>query len=228
MVNWYEWVQDVQDALKWEDMTIASARPERWRRESWHVRPSSPSVWTNHILCSFYFEFSNLSNVQILLVGHVDQVFHKFCGAIPPSLSSHLIPIQFSLHYKGSVQKPQSRKMSVMGVPPLPSPHHGKRPAKKLTEKNHGKGGYPPPHHGQKPWLGFLNTSLILSNIATILGKSVYKKTCIFGHCPNCNLTPPIAQIRALCGTTILPKMRKFFKQQFWLWEWIFWQWLKS
>ena len=41
------------------------------------------------------------------------------------------------------------------------------------------------------------------------------KKPCIFGHCPNCNLTPPVAQIRALCGTTILPKMRKFFKQQF-------------
>ena len=37
-----------------------------------------------------------------------------------------------------------------------------------------------------------------------------------------------IAQIRALCGTTILPKMRKFFKKQFWLWEWIFWQWLRS
>ena len=41
--------------------------------------------------------------------------------------------------------------------PPPPSPHHGKRPAKKLTEKNHGKGGYPPPHHGHLPWLGFLN-----------------------------------------------------------------------
>ena len=54
--------------------------------KSTHVRPSSPSVWSNHILCSFYFEFSNLSNVQILLIGHVDQVFHKFCGAIPPSL----------------------------------------------------------------------------------------------------------------------------------------------
>ena len=38
MVSWYEWVQDVQDALKWEEMDI------------------------------------------------VDQVFHKFCGAIPPSL----------------------------------------------------------------------------------------------------------------------------------------------
>ena len=62
----------------------------------------------------------------------------------------------------------------------------------------------------------------------TIKGSPIQKKTCIFGHCPNCNLTPPIAQIRALCGTTILPKMRKFFKQQFWLWEWIFWQWLMS
>ena len=54
------------------------------------------------------------------------------------------------------------------------------------------------------------------------------KKTCIFGHCPNCNLTPPNAQIRALCGTTILLKMRKFFKQPFWLWKWIFWQWIMS
>ena len=36
---------------------------------------------------------------------------------------------------KGSVQKPQSRLFAVMGVPP---PHHGERPAKKLTEKNHG------------------------------------------------------------------------------------------
>ena len=27
------------------------------------------------------------------------------------------------------------------------------------------------------------------------------KNRCIFGHCPNCDLTPPIAQIRALCGT---------------------------
>ena len=40
------------------------------------------------------------------------------------------------------------------------------------------------------------------------LGKPHPKKTCIFGHCPNCNLTPPIAQIRALCGTKFLPKMR--------------------
>ena len=39
------------------------------------------------------------------------------------------------------------------------------------------------------------------------------EKPCIFGHCPNCDLTPPIAQIRALCGTIFLPKMRKFLKQ---------------
>ena len=45
------------------------------------------------------------------------------------------------------------------------------------------------------------------------------KKPCIFGHCPNCDLTPPKAQIRALCGTIFLPKMRKFFKQPFLLWE---------
>ena len=36
------------------------------------------------------------------------------------------------------------------GGPPPPSPHNGKRPAKKLTEKNHGKGGYPPPPHHSK------------------------------------------------------------------------------
>ena len=59
-------------------------------------------------------------------------------------------------------------------------------------------------------------------------GSPTPKTTRIFGHCPNCNLTPPIAQIRALCVTTILPKIWKFFKQQFWLWEWIFWQWLRS
>ena len=41
------------------------------------------------------------------------------------------------------------------------------------------------------------------------------KKPCIFGYCPNCDLTPPIAQIRALCGTNFCPKVRNFFKQQF-------------
>ena len=66
--------------------TAWAPKARRPTSKSTHVRPSSPSVWSNHILCSFYFEFSNLSNVQILLIGHVDQVFHKFCGAIPPSL----------------------------------------------------------------------------------------------------------------------------------------------
>ena len=36
------------------------------------------------------------------------------------------------------------------------------------------------------------------------------KKQCIFGHCPNCDLTPLIAQIRALCGT-ITPQRYLFF-----------------
>ena len=54
------------------------------------------------------------------------------------------------------------------------------------------------------------------------------KKTVYIWALPKLQFDPPIAQIRALCGTTILPKMRKFFKQQFWLWEWIFWQWLMS
>ena len=46
-------------------------------------------------------------------------------------------------------------------------------------------------------------------------GSPTPKKSYIFGHCPNCDLTPPIAQIRALCDTMFLPKMRKFSKQQF-------------
>ena len=66
--------------------TAWAPKARRPTSKSTHVRPSSPSVWSNHILCSFYFEFSYLSNVQILRNGHVDQVFHKFCGAIPPSL----------------------------------------------------------------------------------------------------------------------------------------------
>ena len=45
---------------------------------------------------------------------------------------------------------------------------------------------------------------------------------------PILQFDPPITQIRALCGTITLPKIRKFFKHQFWLWEWIFWQWLRS
>ena len=76
--------------------------PKAWRPtlKSTHVRPSSPSVWSNHILCSFYFEFSYLSNVQILLNGHVDQVFHKFCGAIPPSLMVfYYYALPMSYHY---------------------------------------------------------------------------------------------------------------------------------
>ena len=38
------------------------------------------------------------------------------------------------------------------------------------------------------------------------------KKTCIFGHCPNCDLTPPIAQIRALCGTIFFAENEKILK----------------
>ena len=74
--------------------TAWAPKARRPTSKSTHVRPSSPSVWSNHILCSFYFEFSYLSNVQILLNGHVDQVFHKFCGAIPPSLMVFLFIVQ--------------------------------------------------------------------------------------------------------------------------------------
>ena len=73
-----------------------------------------------------------------------------------------------------------------------------------------------------------LNIQRAARNLCVSKGSPTQKNPCIFGHCPNCNLTHPNAQIRALCGTNILPKMRKFFKQPFWLWEWIFWQWLRS
>ena len=54
--------------------------------------------------------------------------------------------INYSTWTKGNVQKPQSRLCAVMGVPPpAPSPHHGKRPAKKLTEKKSRQRGVPPP-----------------------------------------------------------------------------------
>ena len=49
------------------------------------------------------------------------------------------------------------------------------------------------------------------------------KKPCIFGHCPNCDLTPPIAQIRALkirwlsYGLYSLKNCHKQFGQAFWL-----------
>ena len=81
-------------------------------------------------------------------------------------------------------------------------------------------------------WNGFLmqpmETYRLLLAYTDLREAPPKNKPFIFGHFPTCNLTPPIAQIRALCGTNILPKMRKFFKQQFWLWEWIFWQWLMS
>ena len=66
--------------------TAWAPKARRPTSKSIHVWPSSPSVWLNHILCSFHFDCLYLSNIQILLVIHVDQVFHMFCGAIPPSL----------------------------------------------------------------------------------------------------------------------------------------------
>ena len=71
-------------------------------------------------------------------------------------------------------------------------------------------------------WLGWSIEHLTVLNrlswnLSRPKGSPCQKKPCIFGHYPNCDLTPPKAQIRALCGTIFLPKMRKFFKQQFWL-----------
>ena len=80
-------VQDFQDALKWEEMNIASTRPERRRREGRRQKAYTsdhpPLLYDQiifFVLCSF--EFSNLSNVQIFLFGLVDQVLHKFCGIL--------------------------------------------------------------------------------------------------------------------------------------------------
>ena len=63
--------------------------------------------------------------------------------------------------------------------------------------------------------LGHIQVLPLLGCNRYIKGSPTQKKLCIFGHCPNCDLTPPIAQIRALCGTTFLQKMRKYSKQQF-------------
>jgi len=66
--------------------TAWAPKARRPTSKSIHVWPSSPSVWFNHILCSCHFDCLYLSNIQILLFVHVDQVFHMFRGAIPPSL----------------------------------------------------------------------------------------------------------------------------------------------
>ena len=63
------------------------------------------------------------------------------------SYQSVPVSVILSPHLRERVQKPQPRKMSVMGVPP-PLPHHRKRPAKKLKvnrKKLAEKGGTPPP-----------------------------------------------------------------------------------
>ena len=56
---------------------------------------------------------------------------------------------------------------------------------------------------------------LVFSHPLTVREAPSKKKPCIFGHCPNCYLTPPIAQIRALSGTMFLPNMRKLLNSHF-------------
>ena len=51
-----------------------------------HVRPSSLTIWSNHFLCSLFFQCSNLFNVKILLFVPMEQVFHQFCSSASPSL----------------------------------------------------------------------------------------------------------------------------------------------
>ena len=76
-----------------------------WKRTAWapkarrptlktaHVRPSSLTIWSNHFLCSLFFQCSNFSNFPILLFVHMEQVLHQFCSATPPSLMVLLVPI---------------------------------------------------------------------------------------------------------------------------------------
>ena len=77
-------VQDFQDALKWEEMNIASTMPVRRRltSKSTHFWPSSPSVWSNQ--CFFFFKSFQCPNRSIWSCG--SKILNWFCGALPPSL----------------------------------------------------------------------------------------------------------------------------------------------
>ena len=52
----------------------------------------------------------------------------------------------------------------------------------------------------------------VLLKIYSSEGSPTPKKPVYLGIAQNCDLV-------GLCGTIFLPKMRKFLKQQFWLWE---------
>ena len=47
------------------------------------------------------------------------------------------------------------------------------------------------------------------------IGEAPPPKNVYIWALPNLRFDPPIAQIRALCGTIFLPKMKKFLTQQF-------------
>ena len=92
--------------------------------------------------------------------------------------------------HKGRVQKPQSRFFAVMGVPP-PSPHHGKRPAKKLTgKKSRQRGVPPPPPSRQAAWNFFAKNGVFCL------------KNTVFG---------PIFNIFFLCGKGGYPPITEIF-----------------
>ena len=119
-----------------------------------------------------------------------------------------------------------------MGVPPpLPSPHHGKRPAKKLTEKksrqkntvfgpifnrffNHGKGGYPPPpHHGKRPAKKLTGKK---SRQRGVPPPPSRQKAVIgvFEHFPNDTHPPSLSQMLSLVAVTLQQKLGMAFLLQ--------------
>ena len=82
------------------------------------------------------------------------------------SLPKHFV-FFYRIWFFRRVQKPRLRKMSVMGVPPLPPSRKAagqKVNGKKITEK-----GGNPPHHGHFPLLRFLNTSLFTRHLLCLL-----------------------------------------------------------
>ena len=99
---------------------------------------------------------SSLSLLQL----NVESEKKPFCGISPSRGFIHVTKINNKLNLLSleRVQKPQSRLFAVMGVHPLPlpSPHHGKRPAKKLTgKKSRQRGVPPPPPSRQAAWSFF-------------------------------------------------------------------------
>ena len=61
-----------------------------------------------------------------LTIANANPIFGRYLRNVPhKTCDKPQITLVDKPSYKGRVQKPQSRKMSVMGVPP--SPHHGKQ-----------------------------------------------------------------------------------------------------